>query len=66
MKPWIYLLGIHLHQADFVIDQQPVEMNEVAEKMSCNFPLHGLAFVATDATPPLVNSNSNIPLKFDV
>ncbi|GKA50182.1 hypothetical protein Tco_0743255 [Tanacetum coccineum] len=43
--------------------KEPVEMNEVAEKMSCNFPLHGLAFVATDATLPLVNLNSKIPLK---
>ncbi|GKE33031.1 zinc finger, CCHC-type containing protein, partial [Tanacetum coccineum] len=34
--------------------KEPVEMNEVAEKMSCNFPLDGLVFVATDATLPLI------------
>ncbi|GJX52608.1 hypothetical protein Tco_0280977 [Tanacetum coccineum] len=45
--------------------KEPVEMNEVAEKMSCNFPLHCLAFVATDATLSLVNSNSKIPLKYE-
>nr|GEY28385.1 hypothetical protein [Tanacetum cinerariifolium] len=43
--------------------KEPVEMNEVAEKMSCNFSLHCLAFVANDATLSLVNLK--IPLKFD-
>ncbi|GJS51340.1 reverse transcriptase domain-containing protein [Tanacetum coccineum] len=29
--------------------KEPEEMNEVVEKISCNFPLHFLALVATDA-----------------
>ncbi|GKB97245.1 integrase, catalytic region, zinc finger, CCHC-type containing protein [Tanacetum coccineum] len=43
--------------------KEPIEMNEVAERMSCNFPLHCLAFVSTDATLSLVNLK--ISLKFD-
>ncbi|GKC00488.1 hypothetical protein Tco_0986624 [Tanacetum coccineum] len=61
----LYMSEIH------TLNERSLEMNEVAEKMSCNFPLHCLAFVAfvaTDATLSLslVNSNSKIPLKFDV
>ena len=41
-------------------------VNEVVERMPCNFPLLCLAFVVTDATLSLVNSNLKIPLKFDV
>ncbi|GJT55609.1 alpha/beta hydrolases superfamily protein [Tanacetum coccineum] len=53
-------------QSTLVCSAEPGDVIEVVEKISCNFPLLCVAFVAIDTTLSLVNLNSKIPLKYDV